>query len=131
MTRLLQPVLDTADVGRSAAFYLAWLGDGWACRGGDPAPDADWAVLQGPDGARLALQLADPFDAATWPRPGVPQQAHLDFLLDSPAALEATRARLAGLDAPLLRDNGADPDEPLYVFADPDGHPFCVLAVGA
>lgn len=129
MTRLLQPVLDTADVGRSAAFYLAWLGEGWGCRGGDPAPDADWIVLEGPDGARVALQLTDAFAAATWPAPGVPPQAHLDFLLDSPAALEATRERLVELGAPLLRDNGADPDEPLYVFADPDGHPFCVLAV--
>ncbi len=44
MTRLLQPVLDTADVGRSAAFYLAWLGEGWGCRGGGPY------VFTNPDG---------------------------------------------------------------------------------
>jgi hypothetical protein len=27
----------------------------------------------------------------------------------------------------VLHDRTADPDEPLYVLADPAGHPFCLL----
>ena len=28
---------------------------------------------------------------------------------------------------PLLMDRTQVPDEPLYVLADPEGHPFCLL----
>lgn len=56
MTRLLHTVLDTTDLARAVGFYRGWLG--WELR--EPlAPDADWAVLTGPDGGRLALQLVD------------------------------------------------------------------------
>ncbi len=130
MTRLLQPVLDSTDAVRAAAFYLSWLGEGWGYTA-VPAPGADWVVLRGPAGERLAFQLVESLTPATWPAPDVPQQAHLDFLLDSPAAVVTTRDTLLGLGAPLLLDRGDDPHEPLYVFADPDGHPFCVFAEAA
>lgn len=31
------------------------------------------------------------------------------------------------LDATLLLDESDDPDEQLYVYADPAGHPFCIF----
>jgi hypothetical protein len=31
------------------------------------------------------------------------------------------------LGARLLRDDADDPVEPIYVYSDPDGHPFCVF----
>ena len=41
--------------------------------------------------------------------------------------LERQRARAEALGARLLLDRTDDPDEPLYVLADPSGHPFCLF----
>jgi hypothetical protein len=41
--------------------------------------------------------------------------------------LEAQRVRAVSLGARMLLDRSADADEPLYVFADPAGHPFCIF----
>lgn len=43
------------------------------------------------------------------------------------ATLEHQHDRDLQLGARLLLDRTDDPDEPLYVFADPAGHPFCVF----
>ena len=29
----------------------------------------------------------------------------------------------------LLQDGSDDPDEPIYIYADPDGHPFCIFVM--
>jgi hypothetical protein len=34
------------------------------------------------------------------------------------------------LGGALRLDRSDDPEEPLRVFVDPDGHPFCVVATG-
>jgi hypothetical protein len=41
--------------------------------------------------------------------------------------LHEQRDRCESLGGVLLRDGSADTDEPIYVFADPEGHPFCVF----
>ena len=124
MTRLLHTVLDTTDLPRAVDFYRGWLG--WELRE-RLTPDADWAVLTGPDGGRLAFQLVDALAESTWPDPAVPQQLHLDFLAPDRQALEADHATLTGLGARVLLERLDDPQEPLRVYADPDGHPFCVF----
>ncbi|GGM11620.1 hypothetical protein GCM10010102_04190 [Promicromonospora citrea] len=43
------------------------------------------------------------------------------------AALTAARDRALELGATQLHDRFDDPEEPLYVLADPDGHPFCIF----
>ena len=43
------------------------------------------------------------------------------------ATLDAQRARAEALGARLLLDRRDDPDEPLFVLADPAGHPFCIF----
>ena len=50
----------------------------------------------------------------------------LHTVLDA-EALETHRERAEALGARILLDRTDDPDEPLYVFADPAGHPFCVF----
>jgi hypothetical protein len=52
---------------------------------------------------------------------------HLDMTVDSTSALEQQRARALRLGAALLTDRTADTTEPLIVFADPSGHPFCIF----
>jgi glyoxalase superfamily protein len=74
-------------------------------------------------GASGTNQRADP----TWPSHDVPMQMHLDFTVSSLAELERQRERAESLGAHLLLDRTDDPDEPLYVLADPSGHPFCIF----
>jgi Glyoxalase-like domain len=64
---------------------------------------------------------------STWPADEVPQQMHHDFRVSGVAELERHRRRAQDLGATLLYNRSADPDEPLYVLADPAGHPFCIL----
>ena len=129
---LLDTVIDTLDARRAAEFYRRLLG--LAYRPGDEpgaggaTPEPDWLVLVRPDGRRaLAFQQVDELARSTWPDPAVPQQLHLDCIVPDRATLEATRDEAVALGATLLRDRSDHPDEPLYVLADPDGHPFCIF----
>lgn len=127
-------VLDTTDARRLAEFYRELLG--YSYRPGDepPAagqPDRDWLVLAAPDGrARLAFQQVERMTRPTWPDPAVPQQLHLDLTVATREELAAQHERVLRLGARLLADRSDDPDEPLYVYGDPDGHPFCVFVAG-
>jgi hypothetical protein len=52
---------------------------------------------------------------------------HLDLTVPDVASLEGQRQRALALGGALLLDRSDDEDEPLYVFADPSGHPFCIF----
>jgi hypothetical protein len=54
-------------------------------------------------------------------------QLHMDFTVPTREELERHRERAEELGAQLLLDRTDDEDEPLYVLADPAGHPFCLL----
>ena len=57
----------------------------------------------------------------------VPQQLHLDLTVADRAELDAVHRRVLELGGVLRLDRSDDPEEPLRVYADPDGHPFCVF----
>jgi hypothetical protein len=57
----------------------------------------------------------------------VAQQLHLDLSVPTADQLVAENERVLALGARLLHDRFDDPDEPLYVYADPAGHPFCIF----
>jgi hypothetical protein len=126
-----QVVLDCTDVRVLAEFYRALVG--LAYRPGDepPAPceaDArDWLVLRNPAGWQLAFQQVDELPEATWPEGPHPQMLHLDMTVDSVADFESEHEHALGLGARLLLDRSDDPEEPLRVYADPAGHPFCIF----
>lgn len=129
---LLHTVIDTTDVRGLAEFYRELLGLRY--RPGDEAPaggtpdDPDWLVLTAADGTRrLAFQLAEHLEETTWPSPDVPMQLHLDLTVPDRESLERHRSRAEDLGARVIRDETEDPEEPLYVFADPAGHPFCIF----
>lgn len=93
-----------------------------------PGDDDTWIVLLDADGNRqLAIQQVAELKRSTWPSPEVPMQAHLDYAVPSVAELERHRKRAEDLGARVLHDRAADAGEPLYVLADPAGHPFCLL----
>lgn len=132
--RLRQVVLDTTDARALAEFYRQLLG--LVYRPGDEVPQSgesdergrDWLVLRHPDGSSaLAFQQVAALPAATWPESAVPQQLHLDLTVGSVTELEAAQRRALELGARLLLDRSEDPQEPLRVYADPAGHPFCVF----
>jgi hypothetical protein len=131
---LLQVVLDCPDARALAEFYRRLLG--LVYRPGDELPPAgqvdergrDWLVLTTPDGVRkLAVQQVDRLPAATWPDGPVPQQLHLDLTVPSVEELDVQHRRVLDLGGRLLADRSEDPVEPLRVYADPAGHPFCVF----
>jgi catechol-2,3-dioxygenase len=127
-------VLDTTDARGLAEFYRQLLG--YHYRSGDEGPPAgepdpagqDWLVLvDRAQRARLAFQQVEQQPPATWPDPGVPQQLHLDLSVPTAAELTIQHERALQLGARLLHDRFDVPDEPLYVYADPAGHPFCLF----
>jgi hypothetical protein len=131
---LRQVVLDCTDARSLAEFYRNLLG--LAYRPGDEplAPGqhdergADWLVLRTADGVpRLAFQQVGRLPEATWPDGPVPQQLHLDLTVESVADLQVQHERVLRLGGRLLQDRSDDPEEPLRVYADPAGHPFCVF----
>ncbi len=128
---VMQTAIDALDVRRLAEFYRVLLGASY--RPGDEPPaegpdDEDWLVLVDDAGHRV-LAFAEVVTLArpTWPEAGVDQQMHLDLRVPTREALEQQRARAEELGATLLRDRTDDEAEPLYVLADPEGHPFCLL----
>ena len=130
--QLLHTALDTTDCRGIAEFYRELLGLRY--RAGDEPPtdarpdDADWLVLLDRTGRRvLACQQVDRLPASTWPTDVVPMQLHLDFTVPDQEELERHRRRAESLGACVLLDRTDDPDEPLWVLADPAGHPFCLF----
>lgn len=131
--RLLHTAIDATDCRGLAEFYRELLGLRY--RPGDEPPaddspdDADWLVLTDDDGVRkLAFQQVDVLPRTNWPEPpGVPMQMHLDLTVPDRDALERQRERALALGAELRLDRTGDEDEPLYVLADPAGHPFCIF----
>jgi catechol 2,3-dioxygenase-like lactoylglutathione lyase family enzyme len=129
--RLLHTAIDTTDARRLAEFYRLLLGLQY--RPGDEPPvggedDADWLVLLDQGGGRvLAIQEVERLERTTWPTHDVPMQMHLDFTVPSRDELERHRERAEELGAEILLDRTDDEGEPLYVLADPSGHPFCLF----
>jgi catechol 2,3-dioxygenase-like lactoylglutathione lyase family enzyme len=122
---LMHTAIDTTDVHGLAEFYRQLLGLRY--RAGDEE-DADWRVLVDDDGRRvLAINRVQTLARSTWPADGVPKQLHVDLRVPDVDELERQRQRAEALGAELLIDRVDDEQEPLYVLADPAGHPFCLL----
>ena len=129
-----QTVLDSTDPRALAEFYrqlfgLAYRPGDEPPRAGEPDPNGqDWLVLLGSDGRpKLAFQKVDDLPPPTWPEPGVSQQLHLDTTVPEAGELDRQHERALALGARVLHDRSDDADEPLRVYADPAGHPFCIF----
>ena len=129
-----QVVLDAPDVRRLAEFYRLLFGlqyrpgDEPPAPGADDPNGADWLVLRGPSGAPgLAFQQVPGLPAPTWPDGPRPQMVHLDTTVPTKDDLFVQRQRALDLGARELLDRSQDEQEPLFVLADPAGHPFCIF----
>ena len=126
---VMHTAVDALDVRALAEFYRQLLGV--AYRPGDEGEHQDdWLVLVDANGHRvLAFNQVASLPRASWPSDDVPKQMHLDFRVPDKAELERHRARAEELGATVLMDRTAEEGEPLYVLADPEGHPFGLLVI--
>ena len=112
-------VIDCPDPGALATFYGAMLD--WKVD-----VSSDWAEVRADHGQCISFQqVADytPPEAYTpprWPTQEVPQQMHLDVIVDD---LDAAEAAVLGLGA---TKHEHQPGTSFRVFLDPAGHPFCL-----
>ncbi|MEU7603921.1 VOC family protein [Streptomyces sp. NPDC040724] len=115
-------VLDCPDPQKLAEFYRTLLG------GNVDQPDRrwavgeDWATLHAPSGQVLAFQRPADYAPPRWPDPTRPQQFHLDLGVPD---LDRAQEQVLAAGATLL-DGGAD-GRSWRIFADPAGHPFCLV----
>jgi catechol-2,3-dioxygenase len=129
---LLHTAIDARDSRELAEFYRRLLGLHY--REGEEPPsdgspdDADWLVLLDDAGHRVVtVQQKKDTTPPTWPSEEIPMQMHMDFAVPTVEDLERHREHAEQLGARLLYDRSQDEGEPLYVLADPAGHPFCLL----
>lgn len=108
--RLHHVVIDARDPAALAGFYSRLLGLPVTYT------SADWVVVAANDTTSgIAFQLAPDHIAPGWPDPGVPQQFHLDVMVDD---IQAATSQVLSCGARCLHGT---------VFADPAGHPFCLV----
>ena len=115
--RVVGIVVDCPQPAELAPFYEALLG----ARRVNESPD--WVILQIESGGpTVSLQRTASFVAPDWGSGNPAQQIHLDLLVDN---LDDGQAMVLGLGGRLL--DGSDKPIGYRVFADPVGHPFCLV----
>ena len=105
-------VLDCPDPRPVAEFYAAMLG--WKAEISD-----DWADVRADYGQCLSFQQVADYRPPEWPGQDVPQQMHLDVMVDD---LDEAEAAVLELGA---TKHEHQPGTTFRVFLDPAGHPFC------
>ena len=109
--RLHHVVLDCPDPAALGAFYSELLGQPITYQ------SDNWVVVAANDTTSgLAFQLAPDHRPPTWPHPEVSQQVHLDVMVEDLTAAE-----------PWVLALGAKKLDGENVYADPAGHPFCLI----
>jgi catechol 2,3-dioxygenase-like lactoylglutathione lyase family enzyme len=117
--RLEKTVVDCPDPRTLAAFYCAVLG----MRVNEDS--ADWVVIGVEPGQRqLAFQRTEVWVPPEYHNPDKPQQLHVDIRVDDIEAAEREILRLGATRLPGRRETG------FRVYADPVGHPFCLVFGG-
>ena len=115
--RLHHIVLDCPDPDVLARFYsellgwpVTWRHDIWVVVAADSRTSG------------LAFQRVAGYQAPDWPDPARPQQLHLDVMVDDVDAADPLVLALGARRLPI-----DDPDQGWRVYADPAGHPFCLI----
>jgi predicted enzyme related to lactoylglutathione lyase len=106
-------VLDCPDPQVLARFYGALLD--WKV---EVSPD--WAEIKADYGDSIGFQQVQGYVPPQWPGQEVPQQMHLDVVVDD---LDTAEAAVLELGATKPEHQ---PGTTFRVFLDPAGHPFCL-----
>jgi hypothetical protein len=106
-------VIDCPDPGALATFYGTMLD--WKT-----IISPDWAEVRADYGQCICFQPVEDYTPPEWPAHAVPQQMHLDVVVDD---LDAAEAAVLALGA---TRHEYQPGTSFRVFLDPAGHPFCL-----
>lgn len=106
-------MIDCPDATALAKFYSALLD--WKI-----FEQSGWIDVRADYGQCISLQPVDGYRAPTWPSQDVPQQMHLDVIVDD---LDTAEADVIALGA---TKHEYQPGTTYRVFLDPAGHPFCL-----
>lgn len=112
IARFPDVVLDCPDAAALANFYGALLD--WKVDTSD-----GWADVRG-EHQCLSFQQVAGYTPPQWPGQQVPQQMHIDVVVDD---LDAAEAAVLELGA---TKHEHQPGTTFRVFLDPAGHPFCL-----
>jgi predicted enzyme related to lactoylglutathione lyase len=115
IARLPTVVLDCPDPEVLARFYGALLD--WKV---EVSPD--WAEIKADYGDSIGFQQVQGYVPPQWPGQEVPQQMHLDVVVDD---LDTAEAAVLELGA---TKHEHQPGTTFRVFLDPAGHPFCLCS---
>ena len=108
-------VIDCPDPGALATFYGALLD--WKV-----TVSPDWAEVRSAEGQCISFQQVEAYTPPAWPGQEVPQQMHLDVIVDD---LDTAEAAVLGLRLGAIKHKH-QPGTSFRVFLDPAGHPFCL-----
>lgn len=106
-------VIDCPDPGAIASFYGLMLD--WKVK-----VSPDWAEIRSDDSQCISFQQVEAYTPPVWPGQEVPQQMHLDVMVED---MEAAEAAVLALGA---TKHEHQPGTTFRVFLDPAGHPFCL-----
>ena len=107
-------VMDCPDAGKLATFYGTLLD--WKV-----SIEDDWADIRPADGSNcISFQQVEGFQPPQWPGQSVPQQMHLDVIVED---LDDAEPKVIELGATKAEHQ---PGTTFRVFLDPAGHPFCL-----
>jgi hypothetical protein len=113
IARFPSVVLDCPDATALATFYGKLLD--WKVETSD-----GWADIKADYGQCISFQQVDNYSPPQWPGQDVPQQMHIDVVVDD---LDAAEAGVIDLGA---TKHEHQPGTSFRVFLDPAGHPFCL-----
>jgi len=106
-------VIDCPDASALATFYATMLD--WKV---EARPD--WIDIVADHGQCISFQQVADYTPPKWPSQEVPQQMHLDVVVDDLDAAETAVVELGGTK------HEYQPGTTFRVFLDPAGHPFCL-----
>lgn len=113
IARFPSVVIDCPDPVALATFYGALLD--WKV---EASPG--WAEVRADYGQCFSFQPVADYTPPVWPDQELPQQMHLDVIVDDLDAAEAAVLELGATRHP------HQPGTSFRVFLDPAGHPFCL-----
>ena len=111
-------VLDCPDPVALAKFYGTMLD--WKVDISNADQSDGWVDVKSDYGQCLSFQQVEDYKPPKWPGQEVPQQMHLDVVVDD---LDTAEAAVIALGA---TKHEHQPGTSFRVFLDPAGHPFCL-----
>lgn len=119
---LTQLVLECAEPRTLAEFWRSILDLDPPVQEGE---EGEWSTLTWPAVGRLAFHRVEGYRPPPWPGETGEEHLHLDLLVEE---FEAAERRVLGAGARPLSEVHSPGPRAWRVYADPEGHPFCLVS---